>query len=458
MSSLDDGHADGRTGGIAHARMSRDLAVMFYSHDTYGLGHLRRTLTLARFLHARSQLIVTGSPLAHRFPLPPHTDYIKLPSVVKLGRERYGPRYLQEPLASVRSLREDMLLSAARHYRPDLLIVDNVPRGLKGELLRTLRCLKEQSCRLVLGVRDVVDEAEWVQSTWAADGSYDVLDELYDLILVYGRQDVYDVAAEYGFSPSVSAKTRFVGYLSCAAPARSADEVRAELEMEADHLVLVMAGGGEDGYELLHAVADAIRLSGDRRRFECLLLGGPLMPPGDRRRVLALAEAEPSIRYVDFVDDVASYVAAADVVVSMGGYNSVCELLSARKAAIIVPRIAPRREQLIRAELLSLRGLVRMLHPEDLTPERMLEEIRHVLDGNGQIPPGVPAQRVARSGRGNRRALRRRPAVGLSADGVKWPHRPSPTCSRCTRASRRRSCSPSCSSSSGKASFCTSSR
>jgi predicted glycosyltransferase len=358
--------------------------VIFYSHDSYGLGHLRRTLALARFLPEsrprRPQLIVTGSPLAHRFSLPPGTDYIKLPSVLKRGVDRYEPRYLRVPFSSVRGVRTDILLSAARHVRPELMIVDNVPCGLKGELLPTLHYLKDQPCRLVLGLRDVIDESEWVRHAWQRDGCYELLDEIYDLILVYGRRDVYDVTAEYAFSPQAEAKTRFVGYLGREPPARTAEQLRAAHRLESDRLVLVMAGGGGDGYQLLRAVVEALGLRGDRDRFDCVLLGGPLMPDKDRRRVLALAAGNHSLRYVDFVDDVSSYVAAADVIVSMGGYNSVCELLSAGKTAIVVPRTRPRREQLIRAQALAGRGLLRVLQPDLLTGERMLAEIDGLLE------------------------------------------------------------------------------
>jgi predicted glycosyltransferase len=372
--------------------------VMFYSHDTYGLGHLRRTITLARHLPAGrptlSQLIVTGSPLAHRFALPPGTDYIKLPSVLKVAAEDYEPLHLRASFSEVRDLRMEILLSAARHVRPGLLIVDNVPRGLKGELVPTLRFLKDHACRLVLGLRDVVDEAEWVRRAWAHDGSYELLDELYDLILVYGRRDLYDPTTEYAFSARAEQKTRFVGYLGREPPARDIETVRAELGVGSGPLVLVMAGGGGDGYPLLRAVVEAIRLRGGRS-FECLLLGGPLMPAKDRRRVLGLAASEASIRYVDFVDDVTSYVAAADLVVSMGGYNSVCELLSAGKPAIVVPRTMPRREQLIRAQALSGRGLLRMIHPEQLTGERVLDEIDRLLDRPAPDRAALPLDGVA---------------------------------------------------------------
>jgi len=393
--------------------------VMFYSHDTYGLGHLRRTLTLARHLPtarpALSQLIVTGSPLAHRFALPAGTDYIKLPSVLKIGAEHYEPRYLRVPFAEVRDLRREILLSAARHVRPRMLIVDNVPCGLKGELVPALRFLKKRACLLVLGLRDVVDEADWVRRTWQRDGSYELLDDVYDLILVYGHRELYDITHEYAFSPRAQAKTQFVGYLGREPPARSPEEVRAELGVGAARLVLVMAGGGGDGCRLLGAVVEAIRLRDDRGRFECLLLGGPLMPPEDRHHVLALAASEPSVRFIDFVDDVASYVAAADVVVSMGGYNSVCELLSAGKAAIVVPRTAPRREQLIRADALSRRGVLRMIHPDRLTSERLLEEIDRLLAWPAPAVAGLPLDGLSGAAVAIDELLATEPSAAVSA-------------------------------------------
>src|SRR5215218_5743497 len=126
--------------------MVTGTTVAFYSHDTYGLGHLRRTLLLAHALQNRwpglSQLIVTGSPLAHGFPLPPGADYEKLPSVVKVGRDRYQPAVLPIPFEAVSALRRDLLLATADHVRPDLLVVDNVPAGLEGEIVPALLHLK----------------------------------------------------------------------------------------------------------------------------------------------------------------------------------------------------------------------------------------------------------------------------------------------------------------------------
>ena len=354
--------------------------LMFYSHDTYGLGHLRRTLLLARHLRAcapLSQLVLTGSPLAHRFAFPDGADYIKLPAVVKRDAGRYESRILPLRFRHIRALRSEIALSAARHLRPDVLVVDNVPAGLKGELRETIAYLASTGCRLVLGLRDVVDEPTWVREQWESDGSYDLLRSAYDRILVYGRRDVCDVVSAYGFPREAAAKTRFVGYLR--------PEIRFEGNenghgtQPGERVVLVMAGGGGDGFPLLRSALAAAALAEDGR-LSLLLVGGPLMPEEDRRRIHELAAERRSVTYVEFAEDLGRYLASADAVVSMGGYNSVCELLSSARPALIVPRVKPRREQLIRAEALASRGLVRMLHPDDLTPERLLDEIEELVD------------------------------------------------------------------------------
>jgi predicted glycosyltransferase len=363
--------------------------VMFYSHDGYGLGHLSRTLALARHFRARwstiTQLVVTGSPLPQNWFLPDDADYIKLPSVTKLGDEQFASRSLTTSFGEVRELRRDILLSAVRHFEPSALIVDYMAAGLKGELVPALRYLKQSvpDSRLVLGLRDVVDKPSRVRRRWARDGVYDLLDNLYDQILVYGQEDVYDVISEYGLSPRAAAKTCYVGYLGRESPNETAEQIRKKLVGQSDglveRLVLVTAGGGGDGHALLHSMLQAFHEQPGEAGFKCLLVCGPLMSAEERRRLKRLASGS-TVRVLDYLDDLPSYVAAADAVVSMGGYNSICEILSFNKPAVIVPRVGPSKEQLIRAKALSRRGLVRMIHPSDVTPGRLLDEINQLLN------------------------------------------------------------------------------
>ena len=372
--------------------------AMFYCHDTYGLGHLRRTMALADHVRVKipgmSQLIVTGSPIAHAFEYPAATDYVKLPSVTKNGDGEYIGLSLSSSFASIRDMRSDILLSAAKHFQPDFFIVDHAPAGLDGEAIATLRYLRRHSpaTKLIVGLRDIIDEAPKVRRSWAREGIHELLDDLYDLILVYGHRHVYDVVEEYGLSDSAARKTRFVGYLGRGQGSISAADVRATLPMQTDKLVVVTAGGGKDGQELLDTMVRGMAQPGrsEEEDFDLLVIGGPLMADEDRTRLRDLLGTRSAVHFLDFTDQMTSYIGAADVVVSMGGYNSVCEILSAGRPAIIVPRVTPRKEQLIRAEILNHRGIVRMIHPDELTPVRLLDATRGLLNGTETVAKPVP--------------------------------------------------------------------
>lgn len=344
--------------------------VLLYSHDTFGLGHLRRTLAIAHGLRSRrdgvSQLVVTGSPLAHSFRLPEGADYLKLPSAAKQGADRYAARSLSLGLDTLLELRRDLLVTAAVHFRPDVLVVDNVPAGLMGELVPTLYALRRQGTRLVLGLRDIVDEPSVVRQAWTRQGAYRLLDEVYDAIVIYGDPDVYDARVEYGLSARAAAKTTFAGYLGrISAPAAS--------RRRRSPLVLVTAGGGEDGWALLRTAADlGARMPGTR----FLFVTGPFLPEARRRTLERVLEGADGARVQEFVGNLPAWIAAADSVVAMAGYNTVCEVLAAGRPAVLVPRVRPRREQLIRAEALRRRGLAAVVHPDGLTPETLVEALR----------------------------------------------------------------------------------
>ena len=368
---------------------------MYYSHDTYGLGHLRRTMAIVNHLGEAapgiSQLVVSGSPSANRFPLPDSADIIKLPSVTKNNAGKYVPRSLDIGFESLRNVRRDILLSTARHYQPDFLIVDHAPAGMNGEVVATLRHLREEcpDTKLVVGLRDILDEPSVVRKQWARDGVYELLNDVYDRILVYGDRDIYDVATNYGLSPKAAAKTEFVGYLGREAGKRTPAEIRAGLGMETDKLVLVTAGGGGDGQVLFESMIQDLQDAGNTRDFDVLIVGGPLMAKREWVAFQHLINNCRGVHYLDFTNDLTSYIAAADVVVSMGGYNTVCEILSLARKGIIVPRVHPRKEQLIRAELLNERGYIDMIHPKDLEPGVLNQHVQHQLNQPDRLTPAL---------------------------------------------------------------------
>ena len=156
---------------------TRAPRVMLYSHDTFGLGHLRRSRALATAITAAdptsSALILTGSPIAGRFTFPHRVDHVRLPGVTKLADGSYVSRTLGMSIDETTELRAGLIRSTAQQYQPDLLIVDKEPTGFRGELLPTLDMLLDNGrTRLVLGLRDVLDEPEVLAAEWAQKGCH----------------------------------------------------------------------------------------------------------------------------------------------------------------------------------------------------------------------------------------------------------------------------------------------
>jgi predicted glycosyltransferase len=358
--------------------------ILFYSHDTYGLGHLRRTLAiagqLAGDLKNAYQLLLTGSMVAGAFALPSRLDILKLPALSKRSSGQYKSRALPLTLKSVLAWRQRMILEAAIHFKPDLLLVDKSPAGVHGELLPTLRHLKTWSPKtiLVLGMRDIEDSPEKTRAEWQAAGVPQLFDQVYDSILLYGQRDFFDPVKEYQISTAAATKMVECGYLGRNDVTRDAAWVRRELGVGDDPLVVVTVGGGGDGYQIISTYLEMLAAWPGGPPFHTLAVTGPLMAQR-KRRTLHRAVRNGRLTLVEFTPDLVSYLAAADLVVSMAGYNTTCEILSLGKRALFIPRVHVRAEQRMRAERLAARGMARVLLPDDLTPERLKVEIQTAL-------------------------------------------------------------------------------
>lgn len=350
--------------------------ILLYSHDTFGLGHLRRSLAiagqLALDLPQAHQLLVTGSMVAGAFDLPPRLDLIKLPALSKRSSGRYKARALPLTLNQTIAWREQMILQAVVAFKPDLVLVDKVAAGVQGELRPALHHLKACAphTRLVLGMRDIEDSPETTRREWSASDTPYLQEQLYDAILLYGEQTLFDPVAAYGMTPAAASKLIPCGYLRRATRTRPAGDVRRELDAAGRPLVVVTVGGGGDGYEILRAYLEMLGQNAGPAAYHSLLVTGPLMAQGKRQALRRLA-AEREVSFMEFTVDLDSYLAAADLVVSMAGYNSVCELLSLGQRGLLIPRGHTRAEQRMRAELLAQRGLARVLPPDELTPARL---------------------------------------------------------------------------------------
>lgn len=359
--------------------------VLAYCHDGVGVGHLRRTLNICEYVgesyERASFLVVTGSPYISLFGHGPNIDFLKLPALKKVDNETYHSKYLALSSSKVLRFRESLLLETMRHFDPDVFIVDKAPVGVCGELIRTLRWLRQYrpGTKIIFGMRDIEDDAAATIHQWSKLGAFQVFEECYDEVWVYGMRDVYDVAREYRLSPATQAKTKFMGYLT-----RRPCEHEVSASDGVPH-VLVTVGGGTDGALLLDTyLAEAARQMAATGAYS-VVVAGPDLPDADARRLREVARRVPSTEWIDFEPCMICRIRQADVIVSMGGYNTLCEVALHRKPALVIPRTTPRLEQAIRAKLWAQRGVVEVVSQTGLTPAMLAKQVTAMLENGPKV-------------------------------------------------------------------------
>jgi predicted glycosyltransferase len=383
------------------------LSLMTYSHDGYGLGHLRRNSNIAaRFVEempGSTVLMLTGCSAGNPFLLPKGVDFIKVPSLIKVDTGVYTPLSLRVGRQKAKAIRSSIIESAVTQFKPHVFLVDHVPAGIRGELLPTLRMLRELDHPpvIVLGLRDIIDDPNVVCELWRKEMTYETIRKCYDEVLIYGCKELFDAALHYRIDAEFSGRVRYCGYVCSEGPLKSREQVRADLRIQSEKLVVITAGGGHDGYPLMQTCLEAFQIIGRQISFEVVMITGPLMDP-EQRELLRGQARNLGMRVITCVEDPPSFINAADLVITMGGYNTLCEVVSSGRKALVVPRLGPRAEQRMRTRLLQERGLIDVLDPREASARKLAERIMMDLERTD-----FPSSNAAIDTTGARNAARR---------------------------------------------------
>ena len=371
--------------------------LLIYSQDGTGLGHLQRTRNIARQILRlepdTSILILADSSLTPFFAPIPGLDYLKLPTIIKTGDVSWTTSTLPLNIRDMVNLRAKIIQKAFCAFNPDSVLVDHMPIGALGELKPMLEYSrrKKKKAKLFLGLRDILDRPEVIRQVWKDVNAYEYL-PFYDGIFIYGTSEIYPVEEAYGLTPMADNLT-YCNYVTH--PVKKESYTNGS----GDPFIFVMAGGGRDAFHMTNTFLDAFPILHRKEDIGAYILTGPQMPEADREMLRRKAEGYP-IQMFSSSDEVARYLQKASAVVTMAGYNSLCEVLAWGKKSLVVPRSGPSAEQRIRTTVFAKRELVRMLDPDELSPERMADGIRKLLVDEGlpneaNVPPLDGAKRAA---------------------------------------------------------------
>jgi len=194
------------------------------------------------------------------------------------------------------------------------------------------------------------------------------LNRYFDRVLVHADPDLVEIRETFGPFDKISIPVEYTGYIAPKPSATAGQRIRKQMDMDDNEtLIVASAGGGNVGAPLLESVIRAFsRLEWGNCRLQ--IFTGPFLNSQDFDGLKKMAPAK--VQVDKFTADFISYLAAADLSVSMGGYNTTMNMLATRVPALLWP-FSQNREQRLRAQRLADRGLLTVLQDADLKPDRL---------------------------------------------------------------------------------------
>ena len=289
-----------------------DARILMYSHDSFGLGHLRRCRTIAHALvedyRGLNVLIISGATIAGAFDYRARVDFVKIPSVIKLRNGEYTSMDRHIDLQETLKMRRSIIYHTAESFQPDIFIVDKEPMGLRGEVEETLAYLKGQGTKLVIGLRDVMDAPQLLEAEWKRNNVMTKIGQFYDDVWIYGPPDFHDPLTGLDVPHTVRDKMDFVGFLQ-----RSKTQAETVAHRPEGDYLLVTTGGGGDGSELIDDVINAYRHDSELTH-KALVVLGPYMPADQRQRFTSSVADIPHIEIIELDNRMEDLVAGAQAV------------------------------------------------------------------------------------------------------------------------------------------------
>ncbi len=373
---------------------NKNMKIVIYTHDTFGLGNIRRMLLIAEHLNHSikdsSILLISSSPMLHAFRLSKGIDYIKLPTISRNIQGEYQTRTLGMSMQDMVAMRANLILTAVRDFSPDVILVDKKPLGIKRELTATLQFLKEKraSTKVFLVLRDILDRADTTHKYWKKKGYFNVIEHYYHQVLILGSKTVYDASRLYRFPLACQQLVHYCGYLQRPGKdLKNTEWVREQLGIGKEKVILVTTGGGADGEQILTHFLQFWRHHDLGKDVHAVIVHGPELCPRTQQQITSIATQCRQVTMLEFTPHLPSFMNAADVVVCMGGYNTLSEALSLNKRILCIPRVKPVSEQLIRASSFAQLELLHFIHPDELTTRKLATSLHHILEKEQTVPP-----------------------------------------------------------------------
>ncbi|MBW2429656.1 MAG: glycosyl transferase [Deltaproteobacteria bacterium] len=349
------------------------MKIIFYCQHVLGIGHLFRSLEICKALKHHEVLLISGGPHIET-NIPKHIRVIRLPELqMDTGFKGLFSPHPNIPLEHIKAQRQKNLLALFEKEKPDLFLVELYPFGRKAfrfeidPLLAEVHNQKPLPCGIVCSVRDILVEKEDQQKHEGR--AVDTLNRYFDAVLVHSDPNLIKIEETFFRLGEIRIPLFYTGYIAKMPPVNARQQIRSRLEiMDKDLMIVASAGGGSVGKPLLESAMRAFQTLSVDSSARLFVYTGPYIDAQDFSHLQTLAN--PKVKIEKFTSDFLAYLAAADLSISMGGYNTSMNLLACGVPALVWP-FGLNREQRLRAQRLAERGALKILNEEDLQPDRL---------------------------------------------------------------------------------------
>ncbi len=349
------------------------MKIIQYCQHVLGIGHLFRSLEISRALSDHEVILVSGGPPVD-INLPSHVTEFRLPDL-QMDREFKGLFSAERPagIDQVKEERQKRLFALFAAEKPAVFLIELYPFGRKAfrfELDPVLQAVddKRLPCGSVLcSVRDILVEKEDRDKHELR--VVKTLNRYFDAVLVHADPKLVKISETFDHYSQIAIPVDYTGYIAPKPAPNAGKLIRRQLKIgEEEILIIASAGGGNVGASILKAAVRAFSRLAQKTRCHLMVFTGPFLDQSEFDRLKQYAGN--NVQISRFTGDFLSYLAAADLSVSMGGYNTTMNILASRVPALVWP-FGQNREQRLRASRLASLGALRVLEDGDLDPDRL---------------------------------------------------------------------------------------
>jgi predicted glycosyltransferase len=363
------------------------MKIVVYCQHVLGVGHLFRTIEICKAMAGHEVILAIGGPRIET-KLPDHVSIIQLP-YLQMDAEFKG-LFGSDKTASldqIKKKRKKKLLALIKKERPHIFLLELYPFGRKAfrfeldPVIEEIRSRPSPRCGVISSVRDILVEKDNQQKH---EGRVlETLNHYFDAVLIHSDPKVITFNETFLRFAEINIPVVYTGYIAPKPPDSIRGSIRNQLGIkEEEKLIVASAGGGSVGKPLLEAVIQAFSLLKIKTGVHLRVYTGPFISGNDFAALKRIKNMARSVHIEKFTADFLSFLAAADLSISMGGYNTTMNILTSGVPALVWP-FAQNREQRLRAKRLADLGALKLINDQDLIPGNLARLMRKTLANAG---------------------------------------------------------------------------